>query len=89
MVLLEAMSYGVPCIAYRTDSGTGDIIANDYNGFIIENRDLDEYINKIDLVLSDIDLRKKLGKNAVDKAKEFYKDNVIKKWIEIFKGEVR
>ncbi len=26
MVLLEAMSYGIPCIAYHTDSGTDDII---------------------------------------------------------------
>ena len=35
MVLLEAMSYGVPCIAYNTESGVKDIIDNNKNGFII------------------------------------------------------
>ena len=38
MVLLEAMSFGIPCIAYKTDAGISDIISNNENGFIIENR---------------------------------------------------
>ena len=28
MVLLEAMSYGIPCIAYEVASGVNDIIDN-------------------------------------------------------------
>ena len=38
MVLLEAMSYGIPCIAYETASGTSDIIEDGKNGYIIKNR---------------------------------------------------
>ena len=38
MVLLEAMSYGIPCVAYETDSGVSDIIDNNENGYVIKNR---------------------------------------------------
>lgn len=80
MVLLEAMSYGVPCIAYETASGTGDIIKNEYNGYLIKNRDENEYIKDIDLILSNKKLREKYSKNAITTSKQFYKDNIVKIW---------
>lgn len=88
MVLLEAMSYGVPCIAYRTASGTGDIIDNGSNGFIIEDRNINEYVDAINLLLNDDNLRKKFAKASVLKAREFYKDNVTKKWILILEKKI-
>lgn len=88
MVLLEAMSYGVPCIAYRTESGVLDIIDDGINGFVIENRDSSKYVEKINLVLSDINLRKKLGKNSSVKAREFYSDNVLKIWEKILRKQL-
>lgn len=78
MVLLEAMSYGVPCIAYETDCGVADIISDGVNGFVIRNRDEAEYVKKIELVLSDRTLRKELGRNAVLTARAFSADEVKK-----------
>ena len=88
MVLLEAMSYGVPCIAYKTESGVLDIIDDGINGFVIDNRDSSKYVEKINLVLSDINLRKKLGKNSSVKAREFYSDNVLKIWEKILRKQL-
>lgn len=88
MVLLEAMSYGVPCIAYRTASGTGDIIEDGVNGYLVENRNMDEYVEAINKLLENDEMRKVFGSNAVLKAREFYKDNVVKIWNSIFKREV-
>ena len=39
MVLLEAMSYGIPCIAYHTDSGTDDIIKDNKSDEIKESHE--------------------------------------------------
>ena len=47
MVLLEAMSYGIPCIAYETDSGVNDIIESNINGYVIKNRCESEYVDCI------------------------------------------
>ena len=83
MVLLEAMSYGIPCIAYHTDSGTDDIIKDNKNGYIINNRNEKEYINKIEKVIKDDKLRIKLGKEAKSTAYDFSKEKITEKWLKI------
>lgn len=83
MVLLEAMSYGLPCIAYHTASGTDDIIKNNVNGYVINNRDEKEYISKIEKVIKDKKLRDKLGKNAKESVNRFSKEEILKKWYKV------
>ena len=88
MVLLEVMSYGVPCIVYRTASGTGDIVENGVNGYIIDDRNDRLYVNGMKKFLKDKSLREKMGENAVLTAKKFYKTEVIKIWKKILRREV-
>ena len=85
MVLLEAMSYGVPCIVYKTASGTGDIVKDGINGFIIENRDSKMFIKDVDKILMDDDLRRKMGKEAVKTSEKFSKKEVVKIWNKMLK----
>ena len=56
MVLLEAMSYGVPCIAFETKSGVSDIIDDGINGYIIKNRNKEKYVEKIDELMNNKEL---------------------------------
>lgn len=85
MVLLEAMSYGIPCIAYETASGVSDIINDNKNGFIVKNRNEKEYVAKINKILSNDSYRKKLGVNARKSIHNFTKDEVLNKWYKILK----
>ena len=85
MVLLEAMSYGIPCIAYEVASGVNDIIDNNKNGYIIKNRNEDEYIEKIEKVINDSKLRNELGIGAKNKVNEFSKEKIINIWGKILK----
>ncbi len=85
MVLLEAMSYGIPCIAYEVPSGVNDIIEDGRNGYIIKNRNEIEYIKRIEEVINDSKLRNKLGTNAKEKSKEFSKEKIVKIWKNILK----
>lgn len=85
MVLLEAMSYGLPCIAYETESGTKDIILDNINGYVIKNRNEKEYVKKLNKLISDEKLRKKFGKNAKETSKKFSKDEIKKKLNNILK----
>lgn len=88
MVLLEAMSYGVPCVAYDTESGIKDIIEDEENGFIIYNRDEKKYIEKLDLILGDKNLISNMSKNAIKKAKTFSEKEIIKKWVTILSSHM-
>ena len=85
MVLLEAMSYGIPCIAYEVASGVNDIIDNNKNGYIIKNRNEEEYIEKIEKVINDSKLRNELGIEAKNKANEFSKEKIVNIWEKILK----
>lgn len=85
MVLLEAMSYGVPCIAYETESGVNDIIDNNINGFIIKERNKEEYIKKLKELLSNNKKRINFGKAAKDKSLKFSNKEILKIWNKILK----
>lgn len=83
MVLLEAMNMGLPCIAFKTPNGISDIIENDYNGYIIDNDNIDAMVSKINDLLSDkINLRQ-MGENAKKTCKKFSQEEIVKKWVQL------
>lgn len=85
LVLCEAMNYGVPCVAFDVDVGPREIIQNGKNGFLIEDRNIDLMIKKIDGLLSNNDIRKKMGIDAKKKASQYYPDKILDKWVDILK----
>ena len=70
MVLLEAFSHGVPAVCYQTDSGVSDIVDDDLNGFVIENRNQAEMIDKLSKLMNDYKLRKNFGKETPEEINE-------------------
>ena len=85
LVLCEAMNYGVPCVAFDVDVGPREIIKNSVNGLLIEDRNIDLMIKKIDGLLSNNDIRKKMGIDAKKKASQYYPDKILGKWVYILK----
>jgi glycosyltransferase involved in cell wall biosynthesis len=79
LTIIEAMSFGVPVIGF--DIGTrGDFIQNGINGFLTKERDLKEVIEK-SLYYEEYD---SLSKNAIETAKLYENEYIIKKQIEIY-----
>ena len=78
LVLIEAMASELPVIA-TNGGGNKDLIINDYNGYLIESRDVEEFNKKIKFLLNNPAARLKLGENAIDFSKSFdIKEYVIK-----------
>lgn len=82
LVLLEAMSYGIPCVSFDSAKGSLDIIEDGKDGFIIKDRNLDEIANKIVELLNETP--KTLQNNAIKKAECFSYQNVKKLWLKEF-----
>ncbi len=80
MVLLEAGLYGLPSIAYETSSGVSDIIIDGQTGYIIPNRNEDEFVQKIDELLKDKRKLHELSKNTKSSLKRFEEKTVLAKW---------
>lgn len=86
IVLIEAMSYGIPCIAFSSAEGAEELIENGKNGYLIDDRNIDKYVSKVEFLMNNFEERKKMQNNCINKANEFLGKNVIKKWLEILKG---
>lgn len=86
MVLLEAMTYGVPCLAYDCPSGPRSIIKQGINGFLIEDGNSDSFVEKLELLIEDENLRFQMGKNASESATVYDLGIIMKKWQNLFES---
>lgn len=64
LVLAEAMACGVPCISVDCPSGPKDIITNGKTGFLIGEGRFQDFIDNLDLLMENEELRKQMGKQA-------------------------
>lgn len=84
MVLIEAMSRGIPCIAYDCPYGPSDIIVNHINGYLIKPNDKLGF-SKVLSQVDNFNFDKSLIVNSVDK---FNISSVCKSWNCLIDGEL-
>ena len=82
IVLIEAQSFGIPCVAFDSARGALEIISDQENGYLIANRDIEEMSQKIKLLIEDAELRKQLGKNARENSLQYSEEVIQKLWFE-------
>lgn len=80
IVLLEAMSNGLPCLAFDSAEGAKEVITSGHDGYLIKHRNFKAMEKKILDLTKDIDMRKKLGKNGRRKVKGYISDNICASW---------
>ena len=85
ITLIEAMNEGLPCIAFDSAEGAREIIRNGYNGYLIKDRDISKYVSKVESLIEDVELRKKLGTNAKKCVSQFDIKIVSKEWLKLLK----
>ncbi|MRM97107.1 glycosyltransferase family 4 protein [Riemerella anatipestifer] len=83
MVLLEAMSFGLPCISYDCPSGPRDMIENDKNGFLIPFDDFQLLEQTTLKLVRDERLLKNLGAEAYKMSETWNDEFILEKWKKI------
>lgn len=81
LVLIEANSYGIPCIAFDSASGAKQIIEN--KELLISNRDKEKMAKLIVKLLKDKDKLQAYGKEAYNNCQKYLLANVKKKWLDL------
>jgi len=80
--LLEAMVLGMPCIS--TDcAGSDEVVQSENNGLLVPVGDMTALAEAMGRMLSDDELKKRLGKAAKITTRSYRTENVISKWREI------
>ena len=84
LVLCEAMEIGLPCVSFNIDVGPKEIIQNGINGYLIDNRDVNEMASCIENLLIDENKWNKISKNSIESVKKYYSESVVNEWQKLF-----
>ncbi|MCR5787880.1 MAG: glycosyltransferase [Bacilli bacterium] len=85
LTLLESFSHGVPAVSFSTAEGALELIENDVNGYIVNERDNVVMAKKIVEILQNRGKLKELGKNSIAVYNRYLPGNIIEKWYKILK----
>ena len=86
MAILEAMSCGLPVVAYDCPSGPRNIIDDGVDGFLVPMGKRDMLTDKLTLLMNEPDVRKQMGAAARKKAESFSEEHIIPQWNSMFRS---
>ena len=86
LVIPEAMSCGIPVVSFDCPFGPRHIITNGKDGFLIPNRNIKMFADRICELIESEELRKKIGKEAILTAKRYEPEIIIQQWINLYQS---
>ena len=84
LVLPEAMSCGLPVVAFDCPYGPAEIITDGVDGFLIRNRSIEDYVDKVCLLMEDEKLRQRMGQKGAQSAQRYEANRVMPHWKVLF-----
>lgn len=84
MVLLEAMSCGLPVVAFDAPCGPKDIIRDGVNGFLAGTGDIAALSVKINTLIESEGMRETMGKAAREMSFDYGEEKIMQRWLQLF-----
>ena len=84
LVLAEAMSCGLPVVAFDCPYGPADIIHDGVDGFLVENRDINSFAERVCRLIEKEALRQMMGKAAISSIQRYQSEMIMPKWKQLF-----
>lgn len=84
LTLIEAMTCGVPCVAFDCKYGPSDIISDGEDGCLVPFLDYDKFVNCISCLIENTATRKSMGKNAQTNIQRYRLENIMPQWVKLF-----
>ena len=85
MTLIEAQSFGLSIISYDIKTGPKDIVNNAEDGYLIDNDNQNEFVNKFLELSKNGEKIRNFSQKAYENSKRFKLDRIIEKWKEVLK----
>lgn len=84
MVLIEAMACGLPVVSFDCPAGPDEIIIDGVDGLLVPSGDVHALAEKLMVLMSDENLRRRLGQQALQTAQRYDMANLANQWTALF-----
>ena len=84
LVLLEAITHGVPCVAFDCPYGPRTIIEDGKCGYLVENGHIPQFVEKLCTLMENEQLRLEFSKASIERSKFFNIDAIMLQWKKLF-----
>lgn len=84
LVIIEAMSCGLPVVSFNCENGPRNIITDGQDGFLVTPFDVEEYADKLLRLIHDEDCRQQMGINAYQASRRYAIENIAAQWKDLF-----
>ena len=89
LVMIEAMSVGLPIVSYMCPTGPQDILDNGRTGFLVPMGDENTFAEKVCTLIENDILRKTMGEMASEESKEYSAENIVQRWMALFRNLIK
>ncbi len=79
LVLAEAMSFGLPVIAFK-QSGSTEVLEGGRDGILIENGDIEQIVNALLELIVNKEKRIEYQKKSLERVKDFNLNSIVAQW---------
>lgn len=83
LMAVEGMAAGLPFIAFDLPPFR-DFVQDGKSGFLIREKDINTYVNKLELLANNFELRKQMSENCKIIANEYSINTIMNKWDNLF-----
>ena len=84
LVTVEAMSVGIPTVAYRCSGGLRYVVKEGNTGFLVPENDEKAFADRVCLLIENDGQRKAMGKAAFEESRKYATENIISQWMSLF-----
>ena len=84
LVLVEAMSCGLPVVAFDCPYGPADIIHNGIDGFLVEDRNIEAYSDCVCKLIENNKMRLDMGQAAIQSSQRYDAAKIMAQWNQLF-----
>lgn len=89
MVMIEAMSQGLPVVSFDFKCGPKDIIQEGLNGMIVPDGNVYALANTMIRMMRNTQARENMAKEAMKVTERFSEDKIMKMWTDLFNNLYR
>ena len=86
LVLVEAMSKGMACVAFDCPTGPADIIDDHRNGLLVPAKDVEGLTAALMEMIEDEELRRRCGDAAIETARNYTMEAIGPRWEEMLQA---